>query len=65
MSEESSADQERERCLAILDAHQELIDSHLYIRLRNCMNNPDHDPRHRPEELIGYKPPPKKKKRKK
>ena len=56
---------ERERCLAILAAHQDLIDARLYLRLWNCMNNPEHDPRAIPDDelpLSGYKP---RKKRKK
>lgn len=58
------AQAERERILAILEAHQHLIDERLYIRLANAFGNPDHDPRTIPDEelpLMGYWPVPKNK----
>lgn len=65
----SDVKREIERCLAILDAHRHLIAEPLFLRLRNCMANPEHDPRTLGEDawFSGYVPAalPKKPRRKK
>lgn len=66
---DDAAKAERERILAIMQAHEHAgIDGRLYIRLVNLINNPDHDPRTIPRRelpLSGYKPAKKKARRKK
>lgn len=60
MKEHPDARAERERILAIMQAHEHAgIDGHLYIRLVNLINNPDHDPRTIADEeapFMGYHP---------
>lgn len=60
MTEHPAAKAERERILAIVEAHEHSgIEGHLFIRLINLIGDPEHDPRTIPDRelpLLGYNP---------
>lgn len=58
---------ERERCIAILEAYRQNLGESHYVWLWNRMNNPEHDPRELGpgDDIIGYHFPKKRAARKK